>query len=399
LALLLSTAVSMAEPVTDPFENAPPRPSVAAASASQTGTPLPEPESLPPPAGPVGFLIRAGETRQTVESFGASDAWHSDVVGRTWPEQNKQAVARLLFSREMDETGSPLGIGLSLWRFNIGAGSFEQGDASGIAAMGHGPGPTRVECFLAPDGSYDWTKQAGQRWFLQAAKAHGVEQFIAFTKSPPVQFTRTGKAVSDGQSRGNLKPEHLPDFTNFLADVVEHFRTKEKITFRYLSPVNEPQWKWGGGKQEGTPYTNAEIKDIAVSLDAQLRARNLPTQIMLSETGDLRFVYETRNNHAGRQAFAFFDPDSPDYIGNLKTLSRTFAAHSYFSDGLPDEFIGVRRRLSQDWRAMASPTRRRSIRCSATASAKPPGTGPFHPSTPLSNSPVSSTPISSRPTP
>lgn len=338
IATLFLGVVLRAEPVNDPFE-----PAAAPAKPLAVGV-----ADIPPPEGPVGFTIMPGSRRQTVESFGASDAWHSDIVGRTWPEEKKQGVARLLFSQEIDEQGSPRGIGLSLWRFNIGAGSFEQGDESGIAAMGHGPGPTRVECFLSPDGTYDWTKQAGQRWFLQTAKSYGVEQFIAFTKSPPVQFTRTGRAVSDGSPRANLKPEHLHDFTRFLGEVLEHFKKEEKITFRYVSPVNEPQWKWGGGKQEGTPYTNAEIKQVAISLDAELRRRRLPTKMMLSETGDLRFVYEARGNHAGRQAHAFFDRESPDYIGNLKTLSRTFAAHSYFSDGLPDEFIGVRRKLDAE---------------------------------------------------
>ncbi len=324
---------SRAEPVTDPFEPAAAKPVVVV------------PVEAPPPTGPVGVRIFMEDRRQVVESFGASDAWHSDIVGRTWPDADKQGVARLLFSRELDERGSPRGIGLSLWRFNIGAGSFEQGDDSGIAPMGHGPGPTRVECFLSPDGTYNWNKQAGQRWFLQAAKAYGVGQFIAFTKSPPVQFTRTGRAVSDGSLKGNLKPEHLHDFTRFLVEVVEHFRAKEGITFRYLSPVNEPQWKWGGGKQEGTPYTNSEIKEVAISLDAELRRRKSPTKMMLSETGDLRFVYESGKNQAARQAYAFFDPASPDYIGGLRTLDRTFAAHSYFSDGLPDEFVGVRQKL------------------------------------------------------
>ncbi|HSJ67647.1 MAG TPA: glycoside hydrolase, partial [Anditalea sp.] len=68
---------------------------------------------------------------QEIDHFGASDAWSGQFVG-TWPEPKKGAIADLLFSNNMDEQGNPKGIGLSLWRFNLGAGSTEQGEESGI---------------------------------------------------------------------------------------------------------------------------------------------------------------------------------------------------------------------------------------------------------------------------
>ena len=48
--------------------------------------------------------------------------------------KNKTKVADWLFSTENHENGQPKGIGLSLWRFNVGAGSAEQGEASQIAS-------------------------------------------------------------------------------------------------------------------------------------------------------------------------------------------------------------------------------------------------------------------------
>ncbi len=66
---------------------------------------------------------------QTMESFGASDAWQCNNIGNNWPAEKKNAIADLLFSREVDSDGNPKGIGLSLWRFNLGAGSTEQGSA------------------------------------------------------------------------------------------------------------------------------------------------------------------------------------------------------------------------------------------------------------------------------
>ena len=53
---------------------------------------------------------------QTMAGFGASDAWYAHFVGLFWPPAQREAAAQLLFNR----TG---GIGLSMWRYNIGSGS------------------------------------------------------------------------------------------------------------------------------------------------------------------------------------------------------------------------------------------------------------------------------------
>src|SRR5690606_33072784 len=107
----------------------------------------------------VSINVISKETYQVIEHFGASDAWSSQFVG-LWPDQKKNAIAELLFSKAEDGDGNPKGIGLSLWRFNVGAGSAEQGAQSGIRDEWR-----RAESFLNADGSYDWSKQAGQVWF------------------------------------------------------------------------------------------------------------------------------------------------------------------------------------------------------------------------------------------
>lgn len=116
------------------------------------------------------FKIKTDSPRQTVEHFGASDAWSMKYIG-LWPEKQQSQVADWLFSTENDDNGKPKGIGLSIWRFNLGAGSEEQGDKAQIQ-----PG-TRTECFLNADGTYDWSKQKGQLRFLNLAKERGVPYF------------------------------------------------------------------------------------------------------------------------------------------------------------------------------------------------------------------------------
>lgn len=138
------------------------------------------------------YVVRTGLVCQTIDNFGASDAWSMRFIGE-WDEKEQRQVADWLFSCENDETGKPKGIGLSIWRFNIGAGSVEQGDSSQINFG------TRTECFLQADDTYNWDKQRGQRNFLRLARERGVNQFLGFLNSPPVYFTQNGLATNTGR--------------------------------------------------------------------------------------------------------------------------------------------------------------------------------------------------------
>ena len=113
------------------------------------------------------YVIDTKHPQQTIEHFGASDAWSMQNIGLWQNEKEVNKIADWLFSTENDANGQPLGIGLSLWRFNLGAGSAEQGDSSYINKG------TRTECFLRFDGTYDWTRQAGQVRFLKMAFKEG----------------------------------------------------------------------------------------------------------------------------------------------------------------------------------------------------------------------------------
>src|SRR5690606_18711658 len=125
--------------------------------------------------------------------------------GKWGDAQKKNHIADLLFSMDTAADGTPKGIGLSLWRFNIGAGSLEQGAASQIADEWR-----REECFLKPDGSYDWSKQQGAQWFLQAAKQGGVKYTLGFSLSAPVQMAKYGKAYNgSGGTTLNLQDGKL----------------------------------------------------------------------------------------------------------------------------------------------------------------------------------------------
>ena len=103
--------------------------------------------------------IHLNDRRQTIQNFGASDAWCIQFVGG-WPDEKRNKVADWLFSLEKDVNGKPKGIGLSLWRFNIGAGSASQDNISDEWR--------RTEGFLTNEFELDWSRQQNQRWFLSA---------------------------------------------------------------------------------------------------------------------------------------------------------------------------------------------------------------------------------------
>ncbi len=274
---------------------------------------------------PLQVLINPAKTYQTIEHFGASDAWACQFVGN-WPVAKKNAIAELLFSQNNNKKGQPQGIGLSLWRFNIGAGSAEKGKESGIKDEWR-----RAESFMNEDGSYNWQKQAGQLWFLEAAKKHKVDRFLAFTNSPPVQFTSNQKAFATA-GKPNLAPEQYPNFARFLTEVIRGVKNKTGITFDFISPVNEPQWDWSDGGQEGTPFDNQHIADITKHLSVELQKAQLPTQISIAEAGQLDYLLNPFNKPArGNQIQAFFQADSPWYLGNLPNLSKNIGGHSYFT--------------------------------------------------------------------
>ena len=290
--------------------------------------------------------IDLSQELQTMDGFGASDAWRCQMVGKNWPLEKRNAIADLLFSKEVDKDGNPKGIGLSVWRFYLGAGSAEQGLESGISDEWR-----RSECFQNPDGTYDWTKQAGQRWFLQAAKSRGVEKFLAFTISPPVQMTLNGKAFSPQKLNMNIKKGKLPEYADFLVEIIDNLQRREGITFDYLSPINEPQWDWMAGKngqasQEGTPATNQEMFDFTKLLSERIQSKSLKTEIVMGEAAIINYLYENVNDENRDDQINVFFGTSSTNISQLPNVKKVITGHSYFSVWPLKDQISYREKLS-----------------------------------------------------
>ena len=260
--------------------------------------------------------------QQTIDGFGASDAWSMWQIGQ-WEDSLQTQVADWLFSSESNADGSPKGIGLSIWRFNAGTGSAAQGDAAQINR------DTRTEVYA---------RQTGQRQFLKLAKERGVPTFLAFYNSPPVHLTQNGLATNTGRDGTfNLKPDAYDDFAAYIADMLQTAEKEDGIHFDYVCPVNEPDghWNWQGPKQEGSPATNREVAHIAREMSKEFVCRGITTKILINESSDFRCMFATHQTdwQRGYEIQAFWNPDSTDtYVGNLPNIAPVMAGHSYWTN-------------------------------------------------------------------
>jgi hypothetical protein len=329
-------------------------------------------------------FINPDSEQQEMKGFGASDCWDGNWVGQYWNEPGqaegvgpvqdiKGQIAEWLFSQDFDENGNPLGIGLSQWRVNLGAGSHEQGNSSRIGTLNYnasnqvGRWDRRAESFLKgstgteivnaaaaanPADRYDWTKQAGQQYFFKRAKDMGTEILIAFSNSPVVPWTINGYSNNSAANANtpnssgrytaqgnfaNLKADAFDDFAGYLADVAEHF-TQEGYPFDFIAPVNEPQWEWNEDKQEGSPWPNSEITKIAQELNTAIQARSAiagKTRIMISEAAQWDHIYTGTTGGSSRtgQLDTFFNPaNTATYIGNLTAMQpNMIGGHTYYT--------------------------------------------------------------------
>jgi O-glycosyl hydrolase len=299
------------------------------------------------------FLMTGQETRlvkveinfrhpeQVIEGFGASDAWSCQYAG-LWPEDKKKKMADLLFSRELDHQGKPIGIGLNFWRFSIGAGSAEQGEASDIKNEWR-----RQISFLKLNGDYDQDVMPGQLWFMTAAKARGVKNFLGFVNSPHVNFTLNGKSYSN-DGKCNLDFSKTTAFCQDLISTIQIIKKRTGITLDYISPVNEPQWKWNEANQEGSPYTNQEIAQLTRALSLSLKKAGLDTKIQIAEAGQLDYLTNHKDSLKSRQVHYFFDEKSPGYVADLSNVDRSISGHSYFTTSSEERSVRIRSTLASE---------------------------------------------------
>jgi O-glycosyl hydrolase len=197
---------------------------------------------------------------QTIQGWGTSLAWWAEATGG-WSLASRQALADMLFDPVS-------GIGLNTVRYNIG------GVTPGDTCTGSFRTGAAVPSYEQSPGSYDWSQDAAQRWWLQQAQDLGASVLDGVAYSPPAWMTVSGCSAGAAASHAdNLASSQYPAYASYLAAVAKHFHDAWGLALQTIAPFNEPDGSWtSSGGQEGMSLLpasqNALIKQIYTTMSA-----------------------------------------------------------------------------------------------------------------------------------
>ena len=217
------------------------------------------------------------------EGWGTALAWFAHVSGK-FAEPHRTQLADLLYGRD--------GLALNIARYNIGGGNAPE-TASYLRPGGDVPGFWRKPGERSgadgwnPDSedAWDWSADAGQRWWLDAIKARVAPQDLileAFSNSPPYFMTRSGLVSGNANAlEDNLTPGFEIKFSKYLARVTAELERRHGIRFRTLSPINEPNTPYwlATNTQEGAHWSLEAQSRMFVALAQVLSEYGMRTEI------------------------------------------------------------------------------------------------------------------------
>lgn len=247
---------------------------------------------------------------QTFETFGTSSCWWSQTIES---EDVAREIAKLLYDDNE-------GLGLDIYRYNIGGGEKDNPN-SRIWDVNR-----RTESFYVlneetGEYEYDFTRDKNARRMLDLAVQYGAEEVILFCNSPHFSMTASGHA-SGGLTEyaSNLPKENYMAFVDYVLTIADWF-VAQGYPVTAISPINEPQWKWGGDwvGQEGCHYTADETVEVLELFATEMKKRNSPYKLSGPETGELSPGY-----------YEYIDKFFASEI--LNEFCDTYAGHSYWID-------------------------------------------------------------------
>lgn len=255
--------------------------------------------------------LSAAEKVKEIKGFGVSACWWSPQIKE---KKTAEEIAELLYGDS--------GLKLNIYRYNVGGGYEEDN-----LRMDN---PWRkVESFMEKDGNYCWSNDKYAVDVMKKSLDKGnIDTLIFFANSP--HFTQTVSGQTSGgftEHFSNLAKDKYDAFAKYMIDIAEHF-IDEGYPVKYISPINEPQWKWGGEHvwQEGCHYEPEEVRDCFLAFAKELERRNSPLMLYGTESGDI--------SELTKQYYELLS--SEKLI--MKYLD-AFAYHSYGSDNNVDNKI------------------------------------------------------------
>lgn len=270
---------------------------------------------LAPIIGGHEIMIDRTKTYQVFEEFGTSSCWWAQTID---DEKTADEIAKKLYSE--DE-----GLGLKIFRYNIGGGEADNPQTRIWDTT------RRTESFYVfneetGEYEYDFTRDANARRMLDLAVKYGAEKIILFCNSPHFSMTKSGHA-SGGleQNVSNLPKENYKAFVDYVLTIADWFVSQGYPVYA-ISPINEPQWSWGGEwvGQEGCHYEVDEAIELLEIFATEMQKRNCPYKLSGPESGQM-------NNQYFEYVEKFFASEI------LNNYCDSFAGHSYWMDGNLEE--------------------------------------------------------------
>lgn len=233
-------------------------------------------------------VIDVNTNYQVMNGFGASACWWSQDVG-AW--NNADEIMQALYD-------SDKGIGLNIYRYNLGAGS--KNDTHILTEN------RRTECFLNADGTYNFNNDKNAQACLELAKKYAGKdmRLTLFCNSAPVYLTKNGASYctpyknEDEPWISNLDKSKYPDFADFCYNSAEYFVNKGyRVTS--VSPINEPQYNWAAWynddntysvNQEGCYYSKYEARDLLKTFVKKFKGSDLDkkdVKVSMFESGSM----------------------------------------------------------------------------------------------------------------
>lgn len=256
------------------------------------------------------LTIRVNEDKQLQEisGWGTSDCWWADDID---DEQTRNEIADLLFSED--------GLNLDTYRYclyggydpdnNVVTNEWRLGESFYVYNEETG------------EYEYDWSRDANSQAMLQAALDRGVDTVVLFANSPHYSMCKNGRSSgSDSGSECNIDSSRYQDYVDYFLTITEHF-IEEGVPVKYISPINEPQWGWGGESpaQEGCHYEQDEAIALLKLFAQGIIERGLDVKLYALESGNF-----------GDTAKSYYEAMASDE--DISQVLGVYSFHSYFND-------------------------------------------------------------------
>ncbi len=266
--------------------------------------------------------LKNAKHMQTLKGWGTSACWWSQYCR---DEKTSDEIARLLYSKS--------GLGLNIYRYNIGGGTDE--DNCRLSNPWRKTESMYVYDRETQHGEYDFSRdKTAVDMMKRCVELECVDTVILFANSPHYSQTSTGQ--SSGSllySTCNIPKSNYRKFADYFLNITQHF-IDMGLPVKYISPVNEPQWKWGGTYvwQEGCHYETEELAEVFHIFAEEIIRRGMPVKLYGPESGEM----------LGKTEEYFKALTADETV--MKVLD-VFAYHSYHSDDKPEERYEFKKNL------------------------------------------------------